>query len=108
MKTLDLNAIQRLSLISILGTVEGPLSRILPAATVLERIRLTDAETKDVTVSEDGKQITYPTSPEWGKVTCVVDDSHALAVLSVLDQWQHFRASDIGWLSDLTAQLRGK
>lgn len=110
MKNLTLSFVQRLKATNLLGQVSGNLERILPLSNVLESVRFSDEEAKEIRITNlnGGSMQTYEApSPGWGVKEVSLEDAHASAFLKELDGYQGYQVADVNWLQDLKKQLGG-
>ena len=95
-------------LTNILSQQEGPLGKIAPLFKVMDKVRFTEDESKQITMTQDADRVNYsfPADvPDFGKLSATLEDSEATAVLNVIEAWPKFRPADHTWVTLLMAQL---
>jgi hypothetical protein len=109
MKQLQLNFLQRVRLVDVLGTTHGPLKVIAPIWDFIKSIRLTDEEQTAVNFTIDGAVRRWEALPNesFGNLTHEFKHSYdAATVLHTLEHYPDFEPVDMVWLQDVLTQLQ--
>jgi hypothetical protein len=112
MTTVTLNFTQRFKLVDLLAQQEGPLGRTAPFLRVLNTVRFTDAENKEIVVrpvpNDPGKIKFAPPSAEFGAITVDLETADAKALAELLNTWPKFVTADHQWADSIIEQLEKK
>lgn len=113
MKNLSLDFVQRVQLVNVLSVQEGPLGKTAPFLRVLNDVRFSEEESKqikDVPLERGGEIVGFqriPPSdaPEFGKKKVKVEDEDAKHLKGLLESWPKFTVADHTWADPLLKQL---
>jgi hypothetical protein len=107
MKTLTLDFAQRIGLMTFLGVQEGSLAKLNALGRVYDLVRLSDAEMRQVKVTDlgNGTSTLAPPSPDFGRIEAHIEDADAAIVVSALDAAHGLRMADRAWANAVKQQL---
>ncbi len=107
MKNLNVNFAQRLSLGNFLALATGPLGKMASLQRVYEAVRFSDADMRQIKVTDlgNGMSTFQPPSPEFGTLEVQVEDADATILHQEIDSCQQFRIADLGWVNSIKEQL---
>jgi hypothetical protein len=108
MKKLQLNFLQRVRLVDVLGMAHGPIKDVAPIWEFIKGIRLTEAEQAAVNFTVDGQLRRWDPFPtaDFGAISYAFEASaDAAAVLRFLEHFPHFEPVDMVWLEGVLEQL---
>ena len=105
MKNLTLNVGQRVGLNNVLGQQTGNLAKLAPYWRLMEGLRLTEDEGKQLQVNQQDGKIGVAWDPALAPKDFSLEDSDAMSVLALLQSWEHFTPSDFSWLQPIIDAL---
>jgi hypothetical protein len=108
MRIVEVNFAQRVHLVNLLSMQEGTIGKLAPLMRILDQIRFSEEEDKQITRTPVGNdQVTFvPPNPEFGKLTASIEDGDASMLSDLLANWTHFRAADGVWVIPLQQSLQ--
>lgn len=113
MKNLSLDFVQRVQLVGVLAVQEGPLGKTAPFLRILNDVRFSDEEEKQINnipIERNGELVGYQRfapkdTPDFGKKKVKVEDADAKHLKELLESWPKFTVQDHVWADPLLKQL---
>jgi hypothetical protein len=108
MKAVDIDFAQRIHLVNLLSMQEGTIGRLAPFMRILDQVRFTDEEDKQIVrTPADNNLVTFtPPNPAFGKIQARIENGDAAVLAELIGSWPHFKASDGAWVIRLQQSLR--
>lgn len=110
MKNITLTFAQRVSLIHLLSAQEGTLGRLAPYMRVLDVIRFSDGDDKEIIRRPvDASRMSYEAPhPGFGALTATIEEGDATALCELFNTWPRFTAQDGAWATPILEALQAK
>jgi flagellar assembly factor FliW len=107
MKNLELNFIQRLKIINLLSLQEGTLGKTAPFKRVLDLIRFNEEEDVQIVKTQvDATTVNYAAPTDFKSLLVDIENADATAVVTLMEEWQHFTPADHVWCDPMLKALR--
>jgi hypothetical protein len=105
---IDLTFVPRLQLTNLLSQQQGTLGKTAPFMRVLEKIRFTDEEDRQIVKTPANEKVmNYAApNPEFGKLAVDIENADAAAVAALMEEWAHFTTADHVWAGPILKALK--